>query len=47
VGRDEDGAVTFRLVLEVASLEELGSAIRRINQIPNVLNVWREAGASN
>jgi GTP pyrophosphokinase len=43
VGRNEDGTVTFRLVLEVASLEELSSAIRRINQIPNVLNVWREA----
>lgn len=44
VDREEGGAVSFHLVLEVASLDELSALLSRLNQIPNVLGAWREAG---
>jgi GTP pyrophosphokinase len=44
VGRREDGTVLFRMILEVSSLDQLSALLLRLNQIPNVLNVWREAG---
>ncbi len=44
VGRNEDGTVSFRLVLEVSGLDELSMAMDRIDQIPNVLEIWREPG---
>ncbi len=43
VDREEGGAVSFHLVLEVTSLDELSTLLSRLNQIPNVLGVWREA----
>jgi GTP pyrophosphokinase len=46
VGRSNSGAVSFYLILEVGSLEQLSTILQRIGQIPNVLNVWREAGSS-
>ncbi len=46
VGASESGKATVRLVLEVASLEQLSTILQRIGQIPNVLNTWREAGSS-
>lgn len=47
VGRQEDGTVIFRLVLEVESLNQLSSILRQVNQIPNVLEIWREPGSSS
>ncbi|MGC8959865.1 MAG: RelA/SpoT family protein [Chloroflexia bacterium] len=44
VDREEGGAVSFHLVLEVTSLDELSALLSRLNQIPNVLGAWREAG---
>ncbi len=44
VGRRNDGTVLFRMILEVASLNQLSTLLTRLSQIPNVLNVWREAG---
>jgi guanosine-3',5'-bis(diphosphate) 3'-pyrophosphohydrolase len=46
VGASEMGAASFRLILEVVSLEQLSTILQRIGQIPNVLSVWREAGSS-
>ncbi len=42
--REEGGVASFHLVLEVTSLDELSALLSRLNQIPNVLGVWREAG---
>jgi guanosine-3',5'-bis(diphosphate) 3'-pyrophosphohydrolase len=47
VGRSDSGAVSFYLILEVGSLDQLSTILQRIGQIPNVLNVWREAGSSS
>jgi len=46
VGRSTSGAASFYLVLEVGTLEQLSTLLQRIGQIPNVLNVWREAGST-
>ncbi|MBN1484663.1 MAG: bifunctional (p)ppGpp synthetase/guanosine-3',5'-bis(diphosphate) 3'-pyrophosphohydrolase [Chloroflexia bacterium] len=47
VGRHDDGTATFRLILEVVSLDQLSTILQRVGQIPNVLNVWREAGGAS
>ena len=47
VGRSNSGTVSFFLILDVASLEQLSAIVQRIGQTPNVLNVWREAGSSS
>jgi|YNPNPStandDraft_1061719.scaffolds.fasta_scaffold08641_2 GTP pyrophosphokinase len=44
VDREEGGAVSFHLVLEVGSLDELSGLLSRLSQIPNVLGAWREPG---
>lgn len=46
VGRRGDGTVAFRLILEVAGLDQLSGILQRVAQTPNVLNVWREAGSA-
>ncbi len=46
VGRTKTGTVSFYLILEVASLEQLSRVLQRIQQIPNVLSVWRVAGSA-
>ena len=46
VGRDDAGAAAFRLIVEVASLDQLSVVLSRLSQIPNVINVYREAGGS-
>jgi GTP pyrophosphokinase len=46
VGRRGDGTVAFRLILEVAGLDQLSGILQRVAQTPNILNVWREAGSA-